>query len=70
MEGSEGVLGANDVVPSASTEQVEPVAASPSPLPQRKKELRLCLDRREVDMVASASTEDSVAPEFAFTGRV
>ncbi|EGI60233.1 hypothetical protein G5I_11568 [Acromyrmex echinatior] len=50
-------------------ERAELEVALPSPLPQKKKELWLRLDRMEAD-AAAASAEDSVASGSASSGRV
>ncbi|EGI70783.1 hypothetical protein G5I_00415 [Acromyrmex echinatior] len=61
MEVVEEVVGAEEPALSGLKERAEPGAVSQSPLPQRRKELRLILDRTEVDVLAGASAEDSVA---------
>ena len=61
--------GADDLAP-VTKKQGEPGVAAPSPLLEGRKELRLCLDPREVDAVASTSAEDSAAPGSASFGRV
>ncbi|EGI62171.1 hypothetical protein G5I_09524 [Acromyrmex echinatior] len=61
MEVVEEVMGAEEPALPGPKERAEPGAVSQSPLPQRRKELRLILDRTEVDVLAGASAEDSVA---------
>ncbi|KYN42695.1 hypothetical protein ALC56_02872 [Trachymyrmex septentrionalis] len=68
-EAAEDALGADDLAPGTK-EQGESGVVAPSPLQERKKELRLCLDPREANAVASTSAEDLAAPGSASFGRV
>jgi len=68
-EAAEDALGSDDLAPGTK-EQGESGVVAPSPLQERKKELRLCLDPREADAVASTSAENLAAPGSASFGRV
>ena len=69
IEPAESAPGADDLAPETK-KQGEPGGAAPSLLQEGRKELRLCLDPREVGVVASTSAGGSAASGSASSGRV
>ena len=69
IEPAESDPGADDLAPETK-KQGEPGVAAPSLLQEGRKELRLCLDPREVGVVASTSAGGSAASGSASSGRV